>query len=220
MLALTIILILLAAVLLIPLGVRVKYDDAGFGAWASVSAYKLRLYPPKKKADEPPTEADVPKQDKPKRRFSPGFSLQDWLTLAGAGLRALKRFKNGISFGLIRFYCVISADDPYDAVMRYNRLNGLIGSAIPFFENGFKVRKKDIFLDLDLEGEKSRFQFEITARVRVGRLLAIALAAGFSFVKLLIKNRVQRIRERKARNGKQQIERNDAVDHAEYQEPC
>ena len=209
MLALTIILILLAAVLLIPLGVRVKYDDAGFGAWASVSAYKLRLYPPKKKADEPPTEADVPK-----RRFSPGFSLQDWLTLARAGLRALKRFKNGISFGLIRFYCVITADDPYDAVMRYNRLNGLIGSAIPFFENGFKVRKKDIFLDLDLEGEKSRFQFEITARVRVGRLLAIALAAGFSFLKLLIKNRVQRIRERKARNGKQQIERNDAVDHA------
>ena len=215
MLALTIILILLAAVLLIPLGVRVKYDDAGFGAWASVSAYKLRLYPPKKKADEPPTEADAPK-----RRFSPGFSLQDWLTLARAGLRALKRFKNGISFGLIRFYCVISADDPYDAVMRYNRLNGLIGSAIPFFENGFKVRKKDIFLDLDLEGEKSRFQFEITARVRVGRLLAIALAAGFSFLKLLIKNRVQRIRERKARNGKQQIKRNDAVDHAEYQEPC
>ena len=104
--------------------------------------------------------------------------------------------------------------------MRYNRLNGLIGSAIPFFENEFKVRKKDIFLDLDLEGEKSRFQFEITARVRVGRLLAIALAAGFSFLKLLIKNRVQRIRERKARNGKQQTERNDAVDHAEYQEPC
>lgn len=203
--ALITILILLAAILLIPLGVRVKYSEAGFAAWASISAYRLKLYPPKpKECDEPETEAGSLSNNKSKNDFLASLSVNDWLTLARAALRALQRFKNGIRFDLIQICCVVSARDPYDAVMRYNAINGFVGSAIPFFESDFKVRHKDIIIDLDLEHVNSRLQFEISAFVRVGRLLAIAFAVGFSFLKLLIKKRIRRIRERKARNGEQQ----------------
>lgn len=220
MIALIIIIALLTLLMLIPLGVRVSYGSAGLEVYASAwRLYRLRLYPPKPK-DEQPTEADVGKEEKPKKSFSLDFALDEWLELAKAAMRALRRFKNGITFGLIKLHCLISAQDPYDAVVRYNAINAFIGSAIPFFESDFKVKNRDILVDLDLQSGKSAFEAEVEASIRVGRLVGIALAVGFKFVQLLAVNRIHRIRERKAHNGKQQIERNDAVNNGEHQEPC
>ena len=51
MIALIIILIILAAIMLIPLGVHVACWEGKFTVAASVWFYKLRLYPAKKKAE-------------------------------------------------------------------------------------------------------------------------------------------------------------------------
>lgn len=222
MVALFIILIILAVIMLIPLGVDVVCREGEFTVAASVWFYKLRLYPAKKKAgeSEEKTEADVETEDKPKKSFDLGFALDDWLKLIKVALRALGRFKNGVYFGYIYLHAVVSAPDPYDAVMRYNAVNGFVGSIIPFFENEFRVKRKDIYIGLDMNGEKSKAEFEVSASVRLGCVIAVGLAAGFGFLKILIKNRIQRIRERVARNGKQQTERNDAVNDEQHQEPC
>ena len=179
--------------MLIPLGVDVVCREGEFTVAASAWFYNLRLYPAKKKAEESEgkTEADVENEDKPKKSFDLGFALDDWLKLIKVALRALGRFKNGF-----------------------------VGSAIPFFENEFKVKRKDIYIGLDMNGEKSKAEFEVSASVRLGCVIAVGLAAGFGFLKILIKNRIQRIRERVARNGKQQTERNDAVNDEQHQEPC
>lgn len=221
-LALVIILILLTAVMLIPLGVYASYADGSFTVSAHAWFYKLGLFPPKEKKPEPeePTEADAKKEEKPKISFLLDFTLNDWLELARVALRALRRFKNGVYFDLIRLMAVISAHDPYDAVMRYNAVNGFVGSAIPFFESEFRVKEKDIYIGLDMNGGESTASFELSASVRVGTILALGLAAGFGFLKILIKNRIRRIRERVARNGEQQTERNDAVDNEQHQGSC
>lgn len=52
MIALIIILIILAAIMLIPLGVNVVCREGEFTVAASAWFYKLRLYPVKKKAKE------------------------------------------------------------------------------------------------------------------------------------------------------------------------
>ncbi len=219
MIALIIIIALLTLLMLIPLWIRVSYDG-GFEAYAGAwRLFKLRLYPPEPK-DEQPTEADIEKEEKPKKSFSPGFALDEWLKLAKTVMRALRRFRNGISFGVIKLRCLISAPDPYDAVVRYNAVNAFICSAIPFFESGFHVKNRDIFVDLDLQSGKSTLEAKADASIRVGALVGIALAVGFKFVQLLAVSRIHRIRERKAHNGEQQIERNDAVNDGKHQEPC
>ena len=210
--------------MLIPLGVYASYADGSFTASAHAWFYKLVLYPPKEKKPKPefeePTEADAEKEKKPKKSFSLDFTLNDWLELAKVALKALRRFKNGVYFDLIRLKAVISAPDPYDAVMRYNAVNGFVGSAIPFFESEFRVKEKEIYIGLDMNGGKSKASFELSASVRVGTILTLGLAAGFGFLKILIKNRIRRIRERVARNGEQQTERNDAVDNEQHQGSC
>ena len=222
MVALVIILIILAAIMLIPLGVNVVCREGEFTVAASAWFYKLRLYPAKIKAgeSEEKTEADAVNDDKSKKSFDLGFVLNDWLKLIKVVFHALRRFKNGVYFSFIYLHTLISDSDPYDAVMRYNAVNGFVGSAIPFFENEFKVKRKDIYIGLDMNGGKSKAEFEISASIRLGCIIAVGLAAGFGFLKILIKNRIQRIRERMARNGKQQIERNDAVNDEQHQEPC
>lgn len=220
--ALIIILILLAAIMLIPLGVYASYTEGSFTASAHVWFYKLSLYPPKEKKpkSEEPTETDTENEEKPKISFSPDFTPGDWLELARLALRALRHLKNGVYFDLIRLTAVISAPDPYDAVMRYNAVNGFIGSAIPFFESEFCVKKKEIYIGLDMNGGEGNAEFELSASVRIGTILAFGLAAGFGFLKILIKNRIRRIRERVACNGEQQTERNDAVNNEQHQESC
>ncbi len=222
--ALIIILILLTAVMLIPIGVYASYADGNFTASVHAWFYKLSLYPPKEKKPKPEpeesTEADAEKEEKPEKSFSLDFSLNDWLELARVALSALRRLKNGVYFDFIRLSAVISAPDPYDAVMRYNAVNGFVGSTIPFFESEFRVKEKEIYIGLDMNGGESGASFELSASVRVGTILALGFAAGFGFSKILIKNRIRRIRERVARNGEQQTERNDAVDHEQHQGSC
>lgn len=220
MVALFIILIILAAIMLIPLGVDVVCREGEFTVAASVWFYKLRLYPAKKKAKESEEKTEAEIDDKPQKNFDLGFALDDWLKLIKVVFHALRRFKNGVYFSFIYLHTLISDSDPYDAVMRYNAVNGFVGSIIPFFENEFKVKRKDIYIGLDMNGEKSKAEFEVSASVRLGCVIAVGLAAGFGFLKILIKNRIQRIRERVARNGKQQTERNDAVNDEQHQEPC
>ena len=75
-LALVIILILLAAVMLIPLGVYASYADGSFTLSAHAWFYKLGLYPPKEKKPEKPTEADAENEEKPKKKLFPRLYAQ------------------------------------------------------------------------------------------------------------------------------------------------
>ncbi len=221
---LVIILILFAAVMLIPVGVYASYTGGSFTVTAHVWLYKLGLYPRKEKKarveDAEPTEADAGKKQMPKKSLLSTFTLDDWRRLIKTALRTLHRFGNGLYFELIRLRVLISSPDPYDTVTRYNAVNGFVGSMLPFFEGRFRVKRKDIYIGLDMESGESRAEAELSVSVRVGTVLAAGLAAGFELLKILIKNRIRRIRERVERNGEQQIERNDAVNNEQHQEPC
>lgn len=207
--------------MLIPLSVSAAYNGA-LRASASAWFYTISLFPREKKPPDEKTEKTAPpdEEKKPKKSLKLDFTLDEWLSLLEVALKALKRFKHGIYFGRFELCCTISAQDPYDAVMRYNAVNGLIGSLLPFFEGGFRVQDKDITAELDLNGGQSSAKFDISASLRVGVLLALALAAAFGALKIYIKSRIKRKRERTARNGKQQTERNDAVNDEQHQEPC
>lgn len=216
---LVIILILLALIMLIPLGVYASYDSQGLRLKLKISAYKKQIFPrePEPKPDET-EEAVGEKTDKPKKL--PAFSPQEWRSLLNTAFKALRRFKRSLRFDKIVLRFIAASSDPYDTVRIFNAVNSVIGAAIPFFENEFKVGQKDIVIDTDMTGDKCRYSFEIELSIRVGQLLAIAFAAGFAVLKLLAAQKINQLRERKAHNGKQQTQRNDAVDDEQYQEPC
>lgn len=216
MIALIIILALLVLLALLPLGVNASYDGA-FRLSALIWFYPVRLYPPKDKPEPEPQESET--EEKPKRSL-PRFTAKEWRELIKTAYRALRRFKHGVYFNNIMLHCMVSANDPYDAVMRYNAVNGFVGGMMPIFESDFKVRHRDVIIDLDTDSGISSIKFDVRANVRLGTIIAVAIAAGVKILKILIKNKLHRKNERKARNGEQQTERNDAADDEKHQEPC
>lgn len=222
MTVLAIILILLAAIMLIPLGVCAGYDSEGLRLKLRVSAYRRLIYPrnaePEKETE--PASADDGEKSEEKPKLSLSFSFEEWRSLLRIVLKALRRFKNRIVFNKIFLRFIAASPDPYDTVRIYNAANSFVGAAAPFFESEFKVGQKNIFIDADMTAEKCSGSFELELSIRVGQLLAIALAAGMAFVKLLAARKLKELRERKAHNGEQQTQRNDAVNNEQHQESC
>lgn len=219
---LVIIFLLLALIMLIPLGVYASYDSSGLKLKLRVSAYKKQIFPRESKPEpEPePESAEDGGESAEKVKKMPSFGIDEWRTVLNILFKALRRFKKGLSFDKIFMRFIAASPDPYDTVRIFNAVNSLVGAAAPFFESEFKVRQRDIFIDTDMTADKCSYSLELGLSIRVGQLLVIALAAGFAFLKLLAKRKLKEFRERKAHNGKQQTQRNDAVNNEQYQEPC
>lgn len=221
---LAIIFLLLALIMLIPLGVCASYDSGGLTLKVKVSAYKKQIFPRENESEpepepEPESTEDAGENDvKVKKRLS--FSIDEWRSLLKIVFKALRRFKNRLTFDKIFLRFIAASPDPFDTVRIFNAVNSIVGAAAPFFESEFKVRQRDIFIDADMSADKCSYSFELALSVRVGQLLVIALAAGFAFLKLLAARKLKEFRERKAHDGKQQTQRNDAVNNEQYQEPC
>ena len=222
MTVLVIIFLLLALIMLIPLGVYASYDSSGLKLKLRVSAYKKQIFPRESKPEpEPePESAEDGGESAEKVKKMPSFGIDEWRTVLNILFKALRRFKKGLSFDKIFMRFIAASPDPYDTVRIFNAVNSLVGAAAPFFESEFKVRQRDIFIDTDMTADKCSYSLELGLSIRVGQLLVIALAAGFAFLKLLAKRKLKEFRERKAHNGKQQTQRNDAVNNEQYQEPC
>ena len=222
MTVLVIIFLLLALIMLIPLGVCASYDSSGLRLKLRVSAYKKQIFPQESEPEpEPePESAEDGGESAEKVKKMPSFGIDEWRTVLNILFKALRRFKKGLSFDKIFMRFIAASPDPYDTVRIFNAVNSLVGAAAPFFESEFKVRQRDIFIDTDMTADKCSYSLELGLSIRVGQLLVIALAAGFAFLKLLAKRKLKEFRERKAHNGKQQTQRNDAVNNEQYQEPC
>ncbi|MGM9592429.1 MAG: hypothetical protein ACI3VK_06935 [Oscillospiraceae bacterium] len=222
MTVLVIIFLLLVLIMLIPLGVCASYDSGGLMLKLRVSAYKKQIFPRENEPEPEPepesTEDNGGSAEKVRIRLP--FSIDEWRSLLKIVFKALRRFKSSITFDKIFLRFIAASPDPYDTVRIFNAANSFVGAAAPFFESEFKVRQRDIFIDTDMTSEKCSYSFELALSVRVGQLLVIALTAGFALLKLLAKRKLKQIRERKAHDGKQQTQRNDAVNNEQYQEPC
>jgi hypothetical protein len=220
MTAIIVILILLTFIMLIPLKFYALFIEGILSASAYIWFYKLTIFPSKKAAKSPElnnvAESDTPTDNKEKAKIFPEFTFNDWTELIQAGFSGLRKFRKSLCFNILKIKIIVSAPDPYDTVMHYNAINGLIGSLLPFFESNFRVEKKSIYVDLDMESNKSTAEFEMLLSVRVGAVLAIALILGIKFLNNLIKNKLRHIHERVGHSGKQQIERNDAVNNEQH----
>ena len=208
MTVLVIIFLLLALIMLIPLGVCASYDSGGLMLKVRVSAYKKQIFP---RESEPKTEPETESAEdagenaeKVKKRLS--LSIDEWSSLLKIVFKALRRFKNSLTFDKIFLRFIAASSDPFDTVRIFNAVNSLVGASVPFFESEFKVGQRDIFIDADMSADKCSYSFELALSVRVGQVLVIALAAGFAFLKLLAARKLKEFRERKAHDGKQQTQ--------------
>ena len=135
--------VVLLALAVIPLGVRIRYNDAGFLLRVIAGPVKITVFPRKKKPKKQKTKqkkqkagkrpestdsGDTPPQapkpvPEPKEK---GGSLTRFLPLVKLGLKFLGDFRRKLRVDNLFLRLILAGDDPYDLAVNYGRPGQLL----------------------------------------------------------------------------------------------
>lgn len=187
----------------LPLGVRICYDEAGLLAKVILGPIKLTVYPlprkdkkEKKKAPEPkpeppketenlPKPPQPPKAEKPKgeAKKEKGGSLLDFLPLVKVALDLLGDFRRKLRLNDLYLRLIMAGGDPCDLAVNYGRAWAAVGNLMPRLERLFVIKKRDIEVECDFTASETKIIARLDLTITLGRLLALAVVYGFRAVK-------------------------------------
>ena len=173
-----------AALLLLPLGVRVTYADAGPGAKLLVGPVKLTLYPSqkgkeKKSKSKPKAENIGASQQTEKKNGS----LTDFLPLLYTVLDFLKDLRRKFRVRDLRLLLVMAGDDPCDLAINYGKAWAAVGNLMPLLERIFVIKKRNVQVACDFLQNQTRIDLKIDITITLGRLLGLASVYGFRVIR-------------------------------------
>ncbi len=220
-----VIVVIIVAILLIPVGADVAYEGGKLRLSAKVCGILLQLIPKppadeskpkkekkpkkpkkKKKAVEPPKEGE----EKPKKKLSLDFSKDELLGLVKAVIRGLGRFGRKLSVDRFLLHYTAAGKDPYDTAMTFGYVNGALTTLAPLCSRTFNVKETDVWTDVDFTAEKMTVDFGIALTIRIGQILGVGFTIAFGALGILIKHKFRKFKEKRA-NKKAGIPENEGM---------
>ena len=172
-------LIALGVVLLIlffPLRIRVIYNADGLFAWLNIGPFRYWVYPEKESPKEEKKQAK-----KKKETFG---ELESLLQKLRETWELLDFLRQKLTIRLLQVRLRLAGDDPYTLSLNYGRTWAAAGNLIPVLEEMFNIKKRDVDISCDYNGETNLVFMKLDIYLTVSRLIAIL--AGYA---KLINNR-------------------------------
>ena len=173
--------------LLLPVRTRARYDGA-LQVWCGLGPVSLRIFPLKKaKKAKPQKEkaqaAEKKKEEKPQKPKKK-LTLEiicDFLRLAAEALGAMRR-----RLVIQNFTChlKVASGDAAGTALLYGRVTAAVSALYPVLEHNLRIKKTDIGVDADFEGNKMDILADITLAVCPLRLLMAAVVLLIHFLKI------------------------------------
>lgn len=192
----------------LPLGIRVRYGEAGFEARVIAGPVKITLFPRKKRKKKPKTTdssektaQETTKASSEKKRpktettgkdepgMQSGGSLErfvPWIRLALDFLGALRR---KIRLDNLYLHVVLAGDDPCDLAVNYGRAWAAVGDLLPKLERVFVIGKRDIQVNCDFAAEKITVAARGDMTITLGRTLCLGVIYGIRALKIILKRK-------------------------------
>lgn len=190
-----------AAVLLVlailPLGIRIRYNEAGFFLKVIVGSIKITVFPRKKKLEnrkprekkpdkehkleQPKTSVpeEQPQQpDAQPEQQEKGGSLTRFMPLIQLGLEFLGDLRRKLRLDNLYLRLILASDDPCDLAVNYGRVWAAVGNLIPQLERLFVIKKRDIQVECDFTAAETRIAAHLDITITLGRLLVLAIYYG------------------------------------------
>ena len=183
----------LLALAMLPLGVRIRYSDAGFLLKVIAGPLKITLYPRRKKPKkqkkkqekqssengEPSTGSGQtqPAEPAPEQKER-GGSLTRFLPLIQLGLRFLGDLRKKLRLDQLYLRLILAGDDPCDLAVNYGRAWAAVGNLLPQLERLFVIKKRDIQVECDFMAEEISLIAHMDITITLGRLLTLAVVYG------------------------------------------
>ena len=185
--------VLILAVL--PLGVCIRYNDAGFLLKVIAGPLKITVFPRKRKQkkqkkkpdqvkkgqqiessaseEEPPRPPEAQPEQKEK-----GGSIARFLPFIKLGLKFLGDFRRKLRLDNLYVRLILAGDDPCDLAVNYGRIWAAVGNLMPQLERLFVIKKRDIQVECDFTASETCVVAHLDITITLGRLLALALVYG------------------------------------------
>lgn len=176
--------ILLLAIM--PVGIRVLYDEAGFVASLIVGAFRIKLFPrPKKekKDHDKKTAKKETEKSKEKQGNPSGGSFTDFMPLVKIALDFLNAFRQKIRIDQLRLKLTMGGGDPADLAINYSRGWTALGALLPLLEQVFVIKKRNLEVQCDFIAEQTTVIAGADIKITVFRLLALAVCYGIRALK-------------------------------------
>ena len=185
----------LLALAILPLGIHVRYNEAGFLLRVIAGPLKITVFPRKKKpkkqkakqkkqnaekSPESTDSGDTPPQP-PKPLPEPkekGGSLTRFLPLVRLGLKFLGDFRRKLRVDNLCLRLILAGDDPCDLAVNYGRVWAAASNLLPQLERLFVIKKRAIQVECDFTAEEISVIAHVDITITLGRLLTLAVVYG------------------------------------------
>ena len=208
--SLLLLLVALLVFLLIPVSVRVGYEDKQFSVRLRYASWKTALFPTEKQEEEqvikkPKKEKKAKPQKEPQPKSKPNlqqitYSLD---VLPGVLLRALRRTMRRIRIKPLKVHVLIALGDPADTAILYGRLSGVLNATLPLLHCAVRIEDQDIQLFPDFTREEMDCIADVGIRIRPFDILIVAVMALGGVIKWYAGYKKLADREDTAQNNKQ-----------------
>lgn len=186
---------ILLALAVLPLGVRIRYNDVGFVLKVIAGPMKITVFPRKKKPKkqkvkqkkkkvaekaEPAVCEEKPPQPpkaQPEKKEK-GGSLTRFLPLVKLGLKFLGDFRRKLRLDNLYLRLILAGDDPCDLAVNYGRSWAAVGNLMPQLERLFVIKKRDIQVECDFTAAETTVVAHLDISITLGRLLALVIIYG------------------------------------------
>lgn len=185
----------LLALAILPLGVRIRYNEAGFLLKVIAGPVKITVFPRKKKQKKQKKKENKPKENqkaehsiqesKPprppqaqKEQKETGGSLTRFLPFIKLGVQFLGDFRRKLRLDELYLRLILACDDPCDLAVNYGRTWAAVGNLIPQMERLFAIKKRDIQVECDFTASQTRIVACLDITITLGRLLVLAVYYG------------------------------------------
>lgn len=193
--------LLITALLLLPVTLHLKAEGGTFSAELFVAG-RIKLYP--KKSEKPPQQNE---ENQPQKTGGSaiidyaaglGFTFSEWMEILSAAIKALGRLAGKLKASVFKLRCIVSAPDPYDAVLRFNLVNAATYTLLPIARRSLGISGEDVYIGADFDSEKTLISLDCRLYLRIGALLLAPLLILAAVIRIDIRHIIERIRERKA----------------------
>lgn len=161
-----ILLAVLCALPFVPLGFSAIYREKDPGVWLLIGPVKYRIYPGRDKSG-PRKRKRYSKNNSP----DTGGGHMDFDPVLRDVLKLLKQFRRKIRVNNLVFKVTLAGDDPYDLALNYGRTWAALGTLTPQLERLFIIKRRDLSVECDYNGDKTRVYAKVIATITLGRIV-------------------------------------------------
>lgn len=181
-----IILLVLAALALLPIGVRARYDEDGPLVWAKLWFLRLQVFPRRKKKAKKEQKPPKEEPEKSAEDESPPAKKGGTLDAVRAALPlvkpALQGFKRRLTIQDLELYVTWANPDPADAAVGYGYAQAALGALWAVVEQNFKVKKSSLGCSVDFDQAAPSVYADATLTLRLGQIVTLAVPLFFKFL--------------------------------------